>query len=815
MEVPPRRRFARRELLLLAVSFLLLLLATLPPLINLGRYQRRIAVAISRSIGRPVSMDSISLRLLPWPAFQIANLAVGEDPRFGAEPTLRAPEVVLEPRLSSLWRGRFELSRVELTDASVNLVRAGDGSWNVSSVLLQASQVPNAPTAQPHAGPSPRFPYIDATGARINIKRGVEKLPYSLLDADFTMYLTRPEVWQLRLQGKPVRTDLDLSLDETGLLRVEGELHRASALGSMPLSLQGSWSGAPLGQLSRLLLGRDAGWRGEIDLSAEMLGTIDGLDVRSRLRIANLHRQEFTPAQLPAVDAHCGGHYSRSEAAANALLCRWPLGGGALLLEHEANHAAGEIALGLDQLPASFAALLVGVVRPGLPAPESYSGALSGRFVYSMASGRLLGAASSPLLTIAGPDGPLEFHDLQAQAAGSRSPELLLTAEPVAAGIAFSGELTERGYLLHAGGSGTVGSVRAAARALHLPDWPQLSAQAPNPELPAAPDSTAQLALTLQGPWLGGDGAEATGTAHLENVRWQPRWLPIPIDLRAADAALSPDSIHWTVPAATLGTEHPLRFAGDVLFPRHCGPPADCSAQFALRSAALDAGTLQTALRGNRERLLRALLARVDPNAPALPALAGTIHADLLTLGRLPVRDASLTLASGGPDAPVAIKSLDGQALGGSVHLEGLVSLAGGSPHYQLQVRAAGANAAEAAALWHESWGGGTLGGTAELAFSGADEKELLAGATGHFRLTWQRGALGTVLPRFNSWDGTGTLDAQGLLINRSSFAGTPATLSGRVGWDRALALEFFPLPDAPPQAIGGTLAGPLRTPAP
>ena len=80
----------------------------------------------------------------------------------------------------------------------------------------------------------------------------------------------------------------------------------------MPLTLQGEWSHAPLGQLSHLLLGRDAGWRGDIDATAEFKGEIDHLDVRTHLLIANLHRQEFTPEQPFTVDATCHGIYSRS-----------------------------------------------------------------------------------------------------------------------------------------------------------------------------------------------------------------------------------------------------------------------------------------------------------------------------------------------------------------------------------------------------------------------------------------------------------------------------------------------------------------------
>ena len=854
----PARRPLRRESALLAACLLLLLLATVPPLVNLGRFQRRIAGAISRSIGRPVAMDSISLRLLPWPAFQIDNLSVGEDPGFGAEPALRAPEVIAEPRLSSLWGGRFELSRVELTDASVNLVRNADGRWNISSVLLQASRVPNAPTGQARPGPAPRFPYIEATGTRINFKRGNEKLPWSLLNADFSMWLARPEVWQIKLEGQPVRTDLELSLEDTGLLRLEGELHRASALGAMPLSLEGEWSNAPLGQLSRLLLGRDSGWRGDIDLTTRFEGEIDHLDLRTHVHIANLHRQEFTPEQPFTLEASCREHYSRANSASDSLACRWPVGDGALLFTHDAaspgsTQPADSLTLAAEKVPASFFAAALGLLRPGAPSPQHFSGAVSGSFSYNLAAGQLAGAAAIPELGIAeaGAAGaPLVLTGVRLVAGTGASPTLLLTSRPLALGglpLALSGELTRKGYSLHADGGGTLAALNAAAAALRLPGLEHLSS------LPAVP-ATAQLALTMSGSWLGsglgselgpgfgselgpgsGDTSEnapVTGTVHLENVRWEPSWLLSPVELLSADAALSPGWIRWTTPAATLGAATGeglprLRFSGNAQVPLHCaesqnagsqntGSQDACGARFSIATAELNAAALQAALMGGRQPLLSALLDRLDTSRIHLPALAGTVHAGLLTLGRLPVRDVSVVLATANSPhagAAIRIQSFDGAALGGSLHLQGAVSWTGGAPHYALQATLAGAGAAQAAALWHESWGPGTLGGTADLALTGTTPQQLLGSASGSFRASWLHGNLPPALSHFASWDASGTLSSGGLTLERSALSGTPATLAGTIGWDRTLALQLTPAPDQPPTSIAGTLASPAAAP--
>ena len=207
-----RRRSHLRHYRFLYLSILaVLLLIFLPPLINIGRYQRTIATSISRSLGRPVHLDRVSLTLLPLPGFTIENLVVGEDPAFGSEPIIRANSVHATVRISSLWRRHVEFSTISFSNPSVNLVHNAKGQWNIEGILLQASRIDTAPTAQRHAGPAPRFPYIEASGARLNFKQEQEKLPFSLVDADFALWLPDPHQWHLRLRSHPTRTDLNVS----------------------------------------------------------------------------------------------------------------------------------------------------------------------------------------------------------------------------------------------------------------------------------------------------------------------------------------------------------------------------------------------------------------------------------------------------------------------------------------------------------------------------------------------------------------------------------------------------------------------------
>ena len=163
---------SRRRIAAAAVAILLILFLVRP---GVSRLKARIANSISRAVARPMEIGSVHLRFLPRPGFDLENVVIYEDPAFGAEPMLRAPEVTAVVRLTSLLRGRLDISRLELTEPSLNLVRREDGRWNWEALLERTARTPLAPTAKSKREARPGFPYIEASSGRINFKAGAEK----------------------------------------------------------------------------------------------------------------------------------------------------------------------------------------------------------------------------------------------------------------------------------------------------------------------------------------------------------------------------------------------------------------------------------------------------------------------------------------------------------------------------------------------------------------------------------------------------------------------------------------------------------------
>src|SRR5262249_50419492 len=133
-----------------------------------------------------------------------------DDPAYSGEPMLHADSATALIRLSSLWRGKLEISRLSFDYPNLNLVRNEAGKWNMAALVERAQQFPSAPTANRKPEQRPRFPYIEADGGRVNLKLGMNKTPYALADADFAFWQESEQQWGLRLEARPIRTDADL-----------------------------------------------------------------------------------------------------------------------------------------------------------------------------------------------------------------------------------------------------------------------------------------------------------------------------------------------------------------------------------------------------------------------------------------------------------------------------------------------------------------------------------------------------------------------------------------------------------------------------
>ena len=140
-----KKKLHGRLRMALAVVALLVLALVVPPLISVSHYKGQITRLIAQSLGRPVRLSSVEVRLLPWPGFVLYDLSVAEDPAYGAEPVLHASKVTASLRLLALWGGKLEIDKISVDEASLNLVRAGPGRWNLDPIFRTAAAQTGVP----------------------------------------------------------------------------------------------------------------------------------------------------------------------------------------------------------------------------------------------------------------------------------------------------------------------------------------------------------------------------------------------------------------------------------------------------------------------------------------------------------------------------------------------------------------------------------------------------------------------------------------------------------------------------------------------
>lgn len=792
-----------------AAIAVLVLLLVVPPLINVSHYKNRITEILSRSLGRPVHLSSVQVRLLPWPAFEISNLSVAEDPAYGAEPVLHAGTVIASIRLLSLLRGHLEIDKISVEDASLNLVRAGPGRWNLDPLFRTAAER-NGPLSR--AAGAPRLPYLEATDSRIDFKNGAEKLPFSLVNADLSFWQESSGEWRIRLRAQPARTDVSMHQEETGIVRLEASVGRAPALSQMPLQLDLDWREAQFGQLARIVTGSDPGWRGALTGELHLSGTANAARISMRLRAAGVHRAEFTPASPLDFDANCAFVYHYSKRSLQNLACDSPLGDGRVHVAGEmpGGDAPPQFSVALERIPVAAGLDALRTLRSGLAPDLDAAGTVSGKIDYAVPAVNAAQAEKTaaplskhpkPASEPAGPlTGNLTVSNFTLSGGGLTrplsAPKIILQPTAAAQGaqqalagtvtipgggtvpMAFNVRLSPAGYRVGVRGQASFARAREMVRAAGIPEMDVLGSLAGEP---------ISVDVTAAGPWLPPEQfsvtngappeplpvpplqsqpAEASsvpanaapdsdtliGTVTLRNANWKADYLANHLQIPDATLHIEKGDLRWDPVTFSYG---PLKGTATLNVPLDC-PPAEesvapCPTQFQVHFDDLDVGALETALLGAREKgtLLSDLIERFHPaSSPPWPQLDGTVTADSLVLGPVTLDQVSAALRI--LPASAEIKSLDAGLLGGSVHATGSLEKPAtdqDKPGYTFEGDFQKLKAADVGRLVGLRWTGYTIDGDGKVELTGYTDKDLSASAKGTLHFETRTGAIAALKP--------------------------------------------------------------------
>ncbi len=826
-----RRRTSRR--VIWAGLLALVLGLVLPPFVNVNRYRSRVAGAISRALGRDVTVSNIQLKLLPRPGLVLHNFVVADAPSYGVEPMLRADTVTAYIRLTSLWRGRMEIGTLDLDNPSLNLVRRADGHWNLEDLLERAAQASPAPTGEVRPVSRPRFPYVEASAGRINFKRGDAKKPFAFTDADFALWVDSESSWGVRMEARPVRTDVNLS--DTGTLKLDARFGRAANLRDTAVYLRVNFSDGPLGQLTKLVYGRDRGWRGTVRASSVLTGSPARLGITLDAQVDDFRRYDIASGEALRLRTHCTGAYSSAGDALYDLACESPVGTGSLRVRGDAqNWGAGGYELGVtgDHIPAERIVAFARHAKKDLPADLTATGEIEGVFAIRGSPGHApvwTGGGQTSLLALHADVlkqdlrvGEIEFGIPDINPASSKrrrsarplqtpgaTPAFQIVVKPFAVALGAvspataSAELDAATYRLHLTGGAELGRLLSVAQALGV-GTPGVGLAGP-----------AQLNADVAGTWTGFAPPTPSGKMQIRTATAELQGVSEPLLVDYASLALDNQVVMITSFAA--GFSKGGQLAGSASFPVHCTGPENCLLQFDVRAEDVSLARLNQLFNPAFGEPWYHLLAIGRRHNDALLKLRAQGHFVLprLELGAATASNVngSLELSSG----KLRVPELRADLLGGHEDGSWLADFTVSPPRFMGNGVVSKLAMSQLGSLMHDNWATGSVSGDFSLVLSGLTAANLRSTASGSADFTWSNGVLRHVLldsrgtpvafsrflGKISLQDGTFTLSD-----GKLQSAGIAYNVKGTASYDRNLAMKVE-RSSGPSYLISGTLDNP------
>jgi AsmA protein len=146
----------------IVVVILLLIVITIPFLINVNSFRPKLESSLTEALGREVKVGNLSLSILSG-SVSAEDLSIADDPAFSKDPFVRAKSLKVGVEVMPLIFSRaLHVTDVTLDQPEIALLRDPAGKWNFSS-LGNKSQ----PAAKPASSSTP-----DLSVSKLDVKNG-------------------------------------------------------------------------------------------------------------------------------------------------------------------------------------------------------------------------------------------------------------------------------------------------------------------------------------------------------------------------------------------------------------------------------------------------------------------------------------------------------------------------------------------------------------------------------------------------------------------------------------------------------------------
>ncbi|HWN57771.1 MAG TPA: AsmA family protein, partial [Methylomirabilota bacterium] len=106
-----------------------------------SKNQKRILARVSDALGRRVDVGQIKARMGFGVSIEVSGLKIADDAAFSEQPFLSANEVSVEVEFVPLLYGDAKVTRLELINPDIRIVRNARGDLNIDSIGANAEEV--------------------------------------------------------------------------------------------------------------------------------------------------------------------------------------------------------------------------------------------------------------------------------------------------------------------------------------------------------------------------------------------------------------------------------------------------------------------------------------------------------------------------------------------------------------------------------------------------------------------------------------------------------------------------------------------------
>jgi len=558
------------------------------------------------------------------------------------------------------------------------------------------------------------------------------------------------------------------------------------------------WQNGQLGQITKLLSGKDGGWRGGVNFAANVSGTPEALMIESQTAINGFHRYDIVGSENVRLATACSGGYNAVTSTLADLLCESPVGGGTLRLRGALSLVAQvpnyDLRLEAEKVPLTSVVRLLRQAKKQIPADLTASGLLNAEFHATRNGPPVPEDARLELLAHSSGTGAATnvrvASRLSSNAGNAETDEVAFGTIPLAlvaadSPVAKPGRPTKRSKTkekeqeknqepaethlrigpvalamndsapVNAGGWISVAGYSLFLRGdVELKDMFRLENVMGLPAARPAAEGSARLDVTVSGPWQGFAAPAAVGTAQLRNVRAEMHGLNTPIEIASATIALDPDAVRMDKISARMGSTH---WSGEVTAPRHCAAPAavasitpTCVFQFDLTADQLSTGDLAEWFTPHPAKRPWYRILNSNSNSSSndslgsSPLLAIQAHGNL-HVGRFGLKKVSATQVATQVEVDrgkITLTALRGQLLEGTHQGNWIVDMSDRPMRYHGTGTLQDISLAQVGTLMNDDWISGTAAGNFDLDGSGDSFRQVLERSDGKLQFVMRNGSL-------------------------------------------------------------------------